>query len=95
MTKASRLDGLKKKQEQLKAQIQTIEAAENSKERKCETRRKILVGAYCIDKAKTDGSYAELISFMDGYLRRASDRKLFDLEPVKEEQAKHLLEKDI
>lgn len=74
---SSKLELLKKKQAQLKAQIQNLEAAEKAKEKKRDTRRKILIGAYYIDKAKEDGSLNELYKKLDGYLIRESDRKLF------------------
>ncbi|HAU2041529.1 TPA: mobilization protein, partial [Legionella pneumophila] len=54
--KQSRLDALKKKQEQLRAQIQKLESLEKSRERKRDTRRKILVGSYFIDKANQEGT---------------------------------------
>ena len=40
-----RLENLKKKKEQLSARIQQIEAREKSKQRKQDTRRKILLGS--------------------------------------------------
>jgi len=84
--KTKRLDSLKKKQEQIKAKIQSLEAAEKTRERKRETRRKILVGAYHLDKSRTDGHFKDTIRLMDGYLKRDSDRTLFDLAPLEPEQ---------
>ena len=80
-SKSTRLDILKKKQEQLKAQIQNLEAAEKSRERKRDTRRKILVGAYYSDKAREENTFSEIVKLMDSYLNRDSDRVLFDLQP--------------
>ncbi len=77
--KSKKLNDLKKKQEQLKAQVQALEAAEKTRERKRETRRKILIGAYYLDKARTENRLNEMIKLMDGYLNRDSDRVLFDL----------------
>lgn len=76
-SRSSKLEQLKKKQAQLKAQIQNLEAAEKAKEKKRDTRRKILIGAYYIDKAREDGSLSELYKKLDGYLTRESDKKLF------------------
>lgn len=87
--KSKKLETLKKKQEQLKAQIQALEAAEKTRERKCETRRKILVGAYYLDKAKAEGTFNDIVSHMDGYLKRNKDRALFDLEPLKSSDVDH------
>lgn len=83
-SKSKRLESLKKKQEQLKAQIQALEAAEKSREKKRDTRRKILIGAYYLDKAKENDSLDEISKLMDDYLTRSSDRTLFDLAPLDE-----------
>lgn len=82
-----KLDSLKKKQEQLKAQIQALEAAEKTRERKQETRRKILMGAYYLDKARAENRFDDIVTLMDGYLNRDSDRVLFDLPPRKKKSS--------
>lgn len=87
-TKPSRLESLKKQQEQLKAKIQALEASESSRERKRETRRKILVGAYYLDKMRSDNKFNELVSLMDAYLSRDSDRVLFNLPPSETNKSK-------
>ena len=79
--KPTRLEILKKQQDQLKAKIQALEASEFSRERKRETRRKILVGAYYLDKARAENRFDDLVKLMDEYLNRDSDRILFNLEP--------------
>ncbi len=80
-SKPTRLEILKKQQDQLKAKIQALEASEFSRERKRETRRKILVGAYYLDKIRSENKFDELVKIMDEYLNRDSDRILFNLEP--------------
>ena len=77
------LDALKKKQAQLKATIQAIEAREKTKLRKQETHKKILVGAYFLEKAVKENTMEELLKELDAFLTRDSDRVLFDL-PLKE-----------
>ena len=76
----SKIEKLKKKQEVLKARIQLIENREKAKERKLDTRKKILVGSYFIEKYMEDKKESELIKIMDQYLTRQSDRKVFDLD---------------
>lgn len=76
----SKIEKLKKKQEVLKAIIQLIENREKAKERKLDTRKKILVGSYFIEKYMRDKKENELIKIMDQYLTRQSDRKVFDLD---------------
>ena len=73
---------LKKQQEVITARIQKMEAMEKHRERKRDTRRKILVGSYYLDKARKGNSIKEIKRIMDKYLKRKSDRVLFDLEPL-------------
>ncbi|PJD93126.1 MAG: mobilization protein [Legionella sp.] len=75
--KISKIDALKIKRERLQAQIQKLEASEKSRERKQDTRRKILVGSYFLDKAKEDGGIESLYQLMGDYLKRESDKQLF------------------
>ena len=56
-TKEKKLNILKKKRDQLKARIQSLEAAEKTKERKKDTRRKILIGAFYLDQTRANGSW--------------------------------------
>ncbi|HDV5710758.1 TPA: mobilization protein [Legionella pneumophila] len=90
--KKSRLDALKKKQEQLRSQIQKLESLEKSRERKRDTRRKILVGSYFIDKANQEGTLFDLYQQIDKYIKRNADRELFHLEPLEEQQISSKLE---
>lgn len=78
--KQSKLDALKKKKEQLNSQIQKLESLEKSRERKRDARRKILIGAYFIDKAKQDGTLFDLYEKIGSYLNRDSDKELFKLD---------------
>lgn len=75
--KISKIDALKIKRERLQAQIQKLEASEKSRERKQDTRRKILVGSYFIDKAKEEDGIESLYQLMGNYLKRESDKQLF------------------
>ena len=78
-----KLEQLKQKKEQLAVRIQRIENSKKSKERKIDTRKKILVGSYYLDKAKKENTYNDIVQIMDEYLIRDSDRKIFNLEPKK------------
>ena len=79
-----RLQRLKEQREKLDARIQAAEARVKSSERKKDVRRKILVGAYYLDKAAKDNTMGEITQIMDKYLTRNSDRILFDLEQLQE-----------
>ncbi|MBS0287992.1 MAG: hypothetical protein JSR17_11885 [Proteobacteria bacterium] len=76
------LEKLKKQKQVLEARIQKCENRNKQVERKQETRRKILVGSYFLDKAYKENKFDDIKKLMDDYLTRHSDRKLFDL-PLK------------
>jgi hypothetical protein len=78
----TKIEKLKKQKEVIAARIQKMEAIEKHKERKRDTRRKILIGSYYLDKAKKENNLSEINSIMAKFLKRDSDRVLFDL-PVK------------
>ena len=78
-----KINKLRDKQKQIAEQIRREEARVRAKERKEETRRKILVGAYILDKATRDEQYhGWLQKSLDGFLTRPDDRALFGLPPL-------------
>ena len=83
MASASNLDSLKKKRDIINARIRLVQNREQSKERKDNTRRKILIGSYYLDQANKNNSFDDIVKLMDSYLTRDSDRMLFGLEPIK------------
>jgi large subunit ribosomal protein L7/L12 len=84
--KQSKLDVLKNKKEQLNARVQKLEALQKARERKRDTRRKILIGAYFMDKATEEGALDTLFQQLNGYLKRNSDRELFGLGSLTDEK---------
>lgn len=82
--KLSKIESLKKQQAQLKARIQALEATDRQRERKRDTRRKILVGSYYLDQAQKNGTLENINQTMGTFLTRDNDRALFDLSPAKE-----------
>ena len=78
----TQLDKLKSQQVKLAARIQQIEARSKVSERKQETRRKILVGAYYLDQARKNDKMEEIKNNLRDYLTRKSDRQLFDLPEI-------------
>lgn len=83
--KPSTLEKLKTQKEKLAARIQAAESRNKVAERKKDTRRKILVGAYYLEKLNERGKMDELKTALDKYLTRDSDRLLFEL-PSSNEQ---------
>ena len=78
-TKQIKIDALRKKKEQLNAQIQKLESLEKTRERKRDTRRKILIGSYFIDKAIQEGTLSDLYNQIEHYIQRNADKELFNL----------------
>jgi len=73
------LERLKEQRKKLEARIQAAEAREKNSDRKKDTRRKILIGAYYLEQAKEKNQFDDIKKVMDKYLTRNSDRSLFDL----------------
>ena len=73
------LERLKEKQAQIVARIKAAEAKEKEKERKNETRRKILVGSYFLEKYRQADNFPALQQELETYLTRKDDRALFNL----------------
>lgn len=80
------LDTLVKKKEQLEARIQNMKAKEAMQQRKDETRRKILVGSYILDKHQKAGTIENLFTELDNFLFKPFDRALFGFDARKEEK---------
>jgi len=83
-----RINGLEEKLKQLKTRQARIDARKRAllsrRERKHDTRRKILIGATVlarIDRHELD--HADLDAWLDAHLTREDDRALFALPPRK------------
>ena len=71
---------LRDRKEVIAAKMQKLEASAKVVTRKRELQKKILVGTYFLEQASKNGTMDELKTAMLGYLKRISDRKLFDSE---------------
>lgn len=78
------LENLLKRQEQIAARIESLKAKEAIQHRKDDTRRKILVGAYVLEKHDKAGTISSLVSELDHFLFKLNDRALFGLPPKNE-----------
>lgn len=78
------LDKFRQKRDELNAKIQKLEAAEKTRERKKDVRRKILLGAFVLEALKREnspiGQFKDWQAHLDGYLTRSADRALFELD---------------
>ena len=85
--KISQIEKLKRQKEIIEARLQQAEARHKHRERKEETRRKILLGAYFLDKLRKEGTLESVKQELEVFLTRNSDRKLFDLPLLENEKA--------
>jgi hypothetical protein len=73
-----KLNKLENQMKQLQQRIASEKAKIQNKERKDDTRRKILLGAYFMEKY--ENNMDELVKMIDPFLTRVKDRELFGLE---------------
>ena len=85
MNPNARIEKLKAQRQRISNRIARLRNAERVKERKRETRRKILAGAWVIGRAREDPeAWDRFVTGLDGYLTKPRDRELFDLPPLSE-----------
>ncbi len=73
-----RLSALRSKMDQLRAQAQALEARQRGRERKADTRRKIILGGLLLDAAARDERFARDVADLLARLSRDQDRKAFE-----------------
>ena len=77
------IEKLEKQKQVIENRIQQAKNRYQSTEKKRDTRRKILLGAYFLEKFRQEGSLDSIKPELDKFLKRNSDRVLFDLPPLK------------
>lgn len=73
------LEKLLQQQAKLDAKIKAIKSRESYQGRKNETRRKVLAGAYILEKHRKEETMHLLNKELDWFLTRKNDRSLFGL----------------
>lgn len=79
--KSINLEKLLKRKDQLDARIKVAQTKTQLQNRKNETRRKILTGAYILEKYSQENRIDMLVKELDTFLSRPQDRSLFGLPP--------------
>jgi vacuolar-type H+-ATPase subunit D/Vma8 len=83
----AKLKLLKDKHAALVARIKQEENKLRAKERKSDTRRKVLAGAAVLEWAKKDNEFSSrLMAELKSFLVRDDDRALFGLQPIPKER---------
>lgn len=83
MTDSKRQPSIKNQPQPVTDILQSIEKIQR---RKDDTRKKILVGAYMIDKHEKAGTTELLLDELDNFLSREQDRELFGLSSTESRQ---------
>ena len=81
----TRLEKLRAKQAHLEAQIKDIEKREKVKQRKEDTRRKIIIGALVMthmEKNKSSDFTRKVEALVNEYVTKPNERALFGLDPL-------------
>lgn len=81
----SKIEKLRRQKEIIENRIQQAEARRKSSEKKKNTRRKILLGAYFLDKFNQDGIPESVKHELDKFLTRSNDRSLFGFSTSRDE----------
>ena len=83
MTDNSKIDKIQQQIQALKEQLKKEKTKQNARQRKTDTRKKILLGAMLMDWVDT-GQFdeADLLEGLDKFLVRNIDRALFDLPQI-------------
>ena len=86
-SRQDRIKELKQKKKQIEARIQKLKAAESTKKRKEDTRRKILLGAMVM-KLIENGYWEkeEIYKQLDKFLDKQLDRQLFGLPKLQQDE---------
>jgi hypothetical protein len=87
---SSNLKKLRERQAQLTAQIRSLEARERQQQRKNDTRRKVIVGAFTLHHMEKNPESAvtkTLMRLLDEYVTRPNERLLLGLPPVADSPA--------
>ena len=72
------LDRAQKRYEQVKARLQALRNREAARERKIDTRRKVILGGALMDLATRDSNAAAMLDRLIRNLPREQDRKTFE-----------------
>ena len=85
----SELENAKKAFEQAKARLQAAKAKEASKERKQDTRRKVILGGLLLKKAETNIHFWQVLRTLITSIDREIDRKAFEGWQMPEQPTTH------
>lgn len=74
----AKIAAARKRAEQAKARLQTLEAKANAQARKRDTRRKVILGGLLLDAAEKDDRFTRVVTALMERISRDQDRKAFE-----------------
>lgn len=77
LTKEEKIHALKEKEKQIKAKIAKLKAGDKAKDRKADTRKKILVGGFVLSLMEKDATAKALVEKCIASLKKDADKELF------------------
>ncbi|HEU5375741.1 MAG TPA: mobilization protein [Ktedonobacteraceae bacterium] len=81
---SERVKKLKEQKRVIEERLRKQQNRDRTKERKDDTRRKILAGAWLLDEMNQRNDFKEFVyKKLDSFLSRPADRALFGLSPLK------------
>ena len=87
MGSSQSIEKLKAKQERLAERIKLLKSREKERKKKQDTRKKILLGAYLLERmAKDESLEKETLVALEKFLTRKTDRELFEMAPKQKEK---------
>ena len=93
---ADKIDKIQQQIQALKEQLKKEKAKQVNRQRKIDTRKKILLGAMLMHWVELEEiSEADLLKGLDKFLTRDSDRTLFGLSSISDSQVSTLSQKEI
>ncbi len=82
----TKIERLKQRQKSINTQLRKEENKEKAKERKADTRRKIIMGALALSHMEKDAEFRATCERLQREgITRNTDRELFGLDPIPEE----------
>ena len=77
-TEQEQLADLQEKMRQLQAKAEAIQARQKERQRKADTRRKVILGGVLLDRAEHEPRVAQFVAKLVNELTRPQDKKAFE-----------------
>lgn len=73
-----KLEELRAQKDKIEQRMKAVSARQKERERKADTRRKVILGSLLLDAAEKDERYARVVASLMERITRDADRKAFE-----------------